>query len=51
MKKDNGKSVVVDDDTVTDQEETRMVEALIEYKLGHGECLEDVRRELMDMEI
>lgn len=49
MKK-NGKSVVVDDDTVTDQEEKRMVEALIEYKSGQGECLEDVRRELMDTE-
>lgn len=50
MKKENGKSVVVDDYTATVQEEKRMVEALIEYKSGHGECLEDVRRELMSTE-
>ncbi|QLA17160.1 hypothetical protein [Desulfolutivibrio sulfoxidireducens] len=36
------------DDALTPQEESRMAEALAEYRAGLGESLTDVRRELLD---
>jgi hypothetical protein len=39
-----------DDDTLTPEEEHRMAEALTEYRAGQGESLEDVRRQLLEVQ-
>ncbi|MEF3697284.1 hypothetical protein [Desulfolutivibrio sp.] len=36
------------EDALTPQEENRMAEALAEYRAGQGECVDAVRRELLE---